>query len=188
LVIVVGAACFLTLLDRLAEPVQGPKLKRRLMTVAVAGLLAVCWYPVAARTMTMEPRDIEAAENVRSICETLAAREVSPVYTDQPWVLAWYGDIDAIWLPQREDDLHALEKEVGPIRHMALTPLIAVEAEGEGLTSWARVYGAARRGVALPYEGFIAADFLGEGRDWVLFGRVPAGTEGQPAPAPGEVP
>jgi hypothetical protein len=190
LVVVVGAACFLTLLDRLAEPVQGPRLKRRLMTVAVAGLLAVCWYPVAARTMTMDPRDADtkAAENVRSIGETLAKKDVSPVYTDQPWVLAWYGDINAIWLPQTEDDLHALERELGPIRYMVLSPVITTAAEEEGLAPWASVYGAARRGVALPYERFVAADFLGEGRDWVLFGRVPTGLEGQPTPAPGEAP
>ncbi len=188
LVVVVGAGVFLELLDRLVEPVQGPKLKRRLTTLSIGGLLAVCWYPIAAMTMTMEPRDTEAAQDVRGICETLATKKVSPVYADQPWVLAWYGEIDAIWLPQTEDDLHALEAGVGPIRYMVLSPLITAAAEEEGLAPWARVYGAARRGVALPYERFAAADFLGGRRDWVLFGRIPEGAEGQPTPSPTESP
>lgn len=188
LVVIVAAGCFWALLDRLVEPVQGPKLKRRVMTLSIVGLLAACWYPVGAMTMTMEPRDTEAAENVRGLCETLATKEVSPVYTDQPWVLAWYGEIDAIWLPQTEDDLHALEAEVGPIRYMVLSPLITAAGDEEGLAPWARVYGAARRGMALPYERFVAADFLGDGRDWVLFGRIPEGAEGQPTASPTEGP
>ena len=186
LVVIVGAGCFLTLLDRLTESVQGPKQKRRLVTLCTVGLLAVCWYPVAAMTMTAEPRDTEAGENVRGLCATLAARKTSPVLTDQPWVLAWYGDIDAVWLPQTENDLHALEEQVGPIRYMVLSPLVTLAAEEEGLSPWARVYGAARRGVALPYERFVAADFLGAGRDWVLFGRIPEGAEGQTTSGPAE--
>lgn len=183
-VVIVAAACFLALLDRLVESVQGPKPKRRLMSLGIAGLLAVCWYPVAAMTMTMEEPDTGAVANVRSVCDALASRKASPVYSDQPWLLAWYGDIDAIWLPQSEDDLHSLEEALGPIRYMVLSPLVTAAAEEEGLAPWAQVYGAARRGVALPYERFVAADFLGEGRDWVLFGRIPEGAAEEAAAAP----
>ena len=184
LVTIIAAAAFLTLVDRWVEGFQGPRRKRQALVWSIAGLVAVCWYPVLGTVVAWEKPPAGAADEVKRVTETLSKRKVHPVLADQPWALAWYGDLDAIWLPQTSDDLHAMESAVGPIRYMVLSQLITTAADQEGLAPWAELYAAARRGVKAPHERFIAADVLGESGQWVLFGRIPEGAgpggQGQP--------
>jgi 4-amino-4-deoxy-L-arabinose transferase-like glycosyltransferase len=175
LVAIVAAAGFLTLVDGWLEKIQGPGRKRQALTWSIAALVAVCWYPVLAATATWQKPTTGTADELSLIGKTLRERKVQPVLADQPWTLAWYGDLDAIWIPQTADDLHALETAVGPMRYMVLSPLIGSAADQEGLAPWAELYAAAVRGVKMPHERFVAADVLGERGQWVLFGRIPEG-------------
>jgi hypothetical protein len=175
LVIVVGSAAFLTLLDTWAERIQGPQRKRRAVGWAVGIVVGVCWYPVLAWTVRLEPESDEAAQKIRTITQTLADRKVHPTYCDQPWTLAWYGDLDAVWLPQTVADLRAIEAATGPIRYMVLTPLITTASAQEGLAEWVELYGAATRGVQMPHERFVVADLLGDRGEWAVFRRLPEG-------------
>jgi hypothetical protein len=147
--------------------------------------VAICWYPVFGTTATWAKQPTDPTDELKLVARTLADRKVHPVVADQPWTLAWYGDIEAIWLPQTSNDLHAMESAVGPMRYMVLSPLIASAADQEGLAPWAELYAAARRGLRAPHERFVAADVLGEKGQWVLFGRIPEGAGGGEGEASG---
>jgi len=182
LVVVLGAGVVLSLLDRLVESTQGLKQRRRLMRWSVAGLAAVCWFPVAAYIVSAQPQDTSPTDNVRRICAVLAQGKTQPIYTDQPWAVAWLGDLNAIWLPQEETDLKQLENAIGPVQYMLLSPALTQAAEEEGLTTWARVYGAGARGITLPYNRFVPTQNLGVSRDWVLYSRMAEGSEPEESP------
>jgi len=188
LVVVLGAGVVLSLLDRLVEATQGVKQRRRLMRWSIAGLIAVCWFPVVAYTVSARPPDTTATDNVRRICALLAQRKAQPIYTDQPWTIAWLGDLDAIWLPQEDRDLQQLEDAVGPVQTMLLSPALAQAPEEEGLTTWASVYTAGVRGINLPYKRFVPVEHLGVNRDWVLYTRMAEGTEPEESPEPAASP
>jgi 4-amino-4-deoxy-L-arabinose transferase-like glycosyltransferase len=181
LVAIVAAAAFVALVDVWLEKIQGPGRKRQALTWSIAALVAVCWYPVLAATATWQKPTTSTADELLLIGKTLRERKVQPVLADQPWTLAWYGDVDAVWIPQTSDDLHALETAVGPMRYMVLSPLIGTAADQEGLAPWAELYAAAMRGVKMPHERFVAADVLGERGQWVLFGRIPEGASAEQA-------
>jgi len=178
LVAIVAAAAFLTLVDAWIEKITGPRRKRQALVWCITALVAVCWYPVLGTTATWEKQSTDATDELKLVAKTLADRKVHPVVADQPWTLAWYGNIEAIWLPQTADDLHAMESAVGPMRYMVLSPLITSAGDQEGLAPWAELYAAARRGLKAPHERFVAADVLGEKGQWVLFGRIPEGAGG----------
>jgi len=178
LVAIVAAAAFLTLVDNWLERITGPRRKRQALTWSIVALVAICWYPVFGTTATWEKQSTETTDELALVAKTLADRKVHPVVADQPWTLAWYGDIEAIWLPQTAEDLHAMETAVGPMRYMVLSQLITSAADQEGLAPWAELYAAARRGLKAPHERFVAADVLGEKGQWVLFGRMPEGAGG----------
>jgi 4-amino-4-deoxy-L-arabinose transferase-like glycosyltransferase len=178
LVAIVAAAAFLTLVDQWVEKITGPRHKRQALGWSIAALVAICWYPVFGTTATWEKQSPDAADELKLVAKTLADRKVHPVLTDQPWTLAWFGNIEAVWLPQTSGDLHVMETAVGPMRYMVLGPLIASAADQEGLAPWAELYAAARRGLKAPHERFVAADILGEKGQWVLFGRIPEGAAG----------
>jgi len=184
LAIIVASACFLTAADRLVDSVQGPKRKRRALTWSIGGLLAVSWFPVFANTVTMETRDTAQTDELRKVAGALKERKVGTIYTDQPWTLAWYGDMDAIWLPEDEDEMLALEAAVGPIQGALLSPFISRTGPGQGLSDWAGLYVSALRGGA---QGpFAPVASLGETGDWLLFRRVPEGAAQAESPsAPG---
>ena len=180
LVAVIAAATFLRLLDGLVERLQGPRRRRQALVWGIVALVAVCWYPVLGTTATGERPSKDTAEEVALVVKTLVDRKVHPVVADQPWMLAWYGDLDSIWLPQTSDDLHTMEAAVGPMRYLVLSPTIASAADQEGIAPWAELYAAARRGLRAPHERFVAADVLGKRGQWVLYGRAPEGAEAQP--------
>ncbi len=186
LVAVIAAATFTKLLDGCVERVSGPRAKRQLLAWATGVFVAVCWYPVLGAPGTPRPQASDTGEELTRVAQTLVERKAHPVVADQPWTLAWYGDLDAIWLPQTSDDLHTMEAAIGPMRYLVLSPMIASAADQEGLAPWAELYAAARRGLKAPHERFIAADVLGERGQWVLCGRVPeaGGPDGAGAAAP----
>ncbi|MGQ9732517.1 MAG: glycosyltransferase family 39 protein [Candidatus Zipacnadales bacterium] len=175
LVMIIGSATFLKLLVSLVERIPGPKHKRQALTGGLTALLTICSFPVIAMTVTWVQRPKASTENITAVCARLTRQKVHPLYTDQPWTLAWYGDLDAIWLPQTEDDLHALEEAIGPVPYLVLSPLITRISEEEGLATWAQLYSAAMRGVDISHERFVPAALLGKREDWVLFGRLPEG-------------
>lgn len=177
LVVIIAAATFVTLLDTFAERIQGLRRKRQVVAWSIGVFVGICWYPVLGTTATWESRPTGSSDELKRIAGTLRERKVWPVVADQPWALAWYGDLEAIWLPQTSEDLHAMESAVGPMRYMVLSPLITSAGDQEGLAPWAELYAAAMRGLRAPHERFIAADVLGERGQWVLFGRIPEGAE-----------
>jgi len=183
LAVVLGIGGALALLDRLAESTPGLRQRRRLIGWGTGGLIAVCWLPVALMTLSGQPPDEAATADVKRICATLTERKAQPIYTDQPWALAWYGDLNAIWLPQGEDDLKALEDQVGPVQYALLSPALPQVAEDEALGTWGRFYNAGRRGMTLPFHRFVPADALGAGRDWLLYGRIPESTQAEESAA-----
>lgn len=176
LAIIVGAACFLRIVDPWVESIHGPKQKRRANILAIGALVAACWFPAVATTVTLEKRGTELTDDLRKVAEDVADETKLPLYTDQPWVLAWYADLNAIYIPQTEQDLHALEATMGPIQGMLLSPAIGSASGDEGTGVWAKLYQAAPQGVQ--HEGFMLtsqSDMLGENRDWELLRRLPEG-------------
>lgn len=66
-------------------------------------------------------------------------RVLSPdarVLTDQPALVAWHGKRRAIWLPQSEGDLDALERTLGPVDAAYLTSGLALMPPEEKSAWW----------------------------------------------------
>jgi hypothetical protein len=70
--------------------------------------------------------------------------------TDQPAAVAWYADRRAVWLYQREDDWDLLERAVGPVDAVYVTPEITRMAAEEPGDGW--IWVASPRGI---YRGLM---------------------------------
>jgi 4-amino-4-deoxy-L-arabinose transferase-like glycosyltransferase len=63
-----------------------------------------------------------------------------PVYSDMPWVVAWYADRTAIWLPFGDVDMRATEQAVGQLRWLVVTPQIMKYPPGERIEGYAQMW------------------------------------------------
>ncbi len=169
---VVGLALFCELLNRRVGRL--PELpKRRWRSTGTAILLAVHIIPLALVMMPGFPTYYtqgvalqRAANELNSFLE-----EGRPVITDVPWVVAWYADRPAIWLPFQPVDARRIESEIGRVDSLLLTPALVTVAENEKATDWARAW---QRALTedIRYQDWTVDRRLANAA-WILFKRVP---------------
>ena len=97
--------------------------------------------------------------------------EGRPVVTDIPWVIAWYADRPAVYLPYRPVDMRRIENEVGRIEKLVLTPSLMRVAEKERAKSWARAWNRALS-EDVRYDTWVVDTRLANAM-WVVFRRTP---------------
>jgi len=200
-VIVVAAVFFYQLLDLRLRPLS-ERLRTRWATIAVVLLLGLHSLPLLLQLMPgrsntpFQPTTVKRAVNeLNHLTSEMSGGSqgaaVRPVYTDLPWVVAWYGDRPAIWLPQSDIDVRRMEQQIGPVRWLVLTPQIIGVAQGEKAQGWAELWERGLRGQVVA-GGWRVRQRFANG-SWVLFERVatspPLGSigGGEPAaPAAGE--
>jgi hypothetical protein len=84
-------------------------------------------------------------KNVPLTFQTIAAEVPAgvPVYTDSPWLLAWYGKRPAVWLPQRPSDIRDLIAHV-PMKVGCLTSMLRGYSQSEDFGYWQTLYSGIR--------------------------------------------
>lgn len=188
LLIVVSAGVFLTMLEaRLDKRSESRHI--RLRRLAIAGLVLLCWYPLVAR-FTTGPAEYDVPAS-RVAAEYAEAGEPSLIATNVPWWMAWWGDVDAVWLPQRPDEFRAIQETVGPIPEILISPAIKMQIRSRGgdpLDYWFLPWYLAVRGrssVAIPGLDHSPHQLLGRDQDWVVFKPGPGPPLPRPSRAPG---
>ncbi|HEY3282876.1 MAG TPA: glycosyltransferase family 39 protein [Armatimonadota bacterium] len=92
-------------------------------------------YPLAQDTMlTDKTPPIREAEAAKALGRRAAASDV--VLSDQPWIVAWYANRPALWLPVREDRLEQLRGKLPETRWVFLTQMAQSYSP-----NWAAVFG-----------------------------------------------
>ena len=117
-VMVIGAAYFFILLDRLNLPVP------LLNSVIVAGVLALAIFPLFA-ALTSPVRAYYAYPPYfppyLRVFSTLAKPD-EWITTDIPWATAWYGNHPSLWLPDAIADFRNFQDNVNPSGLIFLSP------------------------------------------------------------------
>jgi 4-amino-4-deoxy-L-arabinose transferase-like glycosyltransferase len=176
-VTVIGCGFFFRILQPRLEP-YAPKEYRLFLSIAVGILVALQATPTLL-TVTLPPPDNDTQRQLSSWCQQVAEATDGPIITDIPWLVAWYGNRDAIWLPRTLNDLYSLERSYGEVKWLVLTP-VAWNARGaERTEEWANLWQAALRN-KVTWEGFTATSRLADG-SWILFKR-----QERPSPAQGQ--
>lgn len=87
-----------------------------LVIIFVAALL----YPTA-RTIAFagSPASPPEALRARELARQTGADDV--VLTDQPWIVAWYADRPAVWVPAREDEIGPIHQQFPSLRAALFT-------------------------------------------------------------------
>jgi hypothetical protein len=86
--------------------------------------VAAAFFPLAFYILVARPGpDPQLALRLEPLKRALAPD--ATVITDQPALVAWYGERRAVWLPQREEDLAAIERAFGPVDGAYVTANIA---------------------------------------------------------------
>ncbi len=108
------AVAFLLALIRQAQMSRGS-------VAAVGALLVVAAaYPLLMdMRMTSKPRPVREQVNARALGARTRPDEV--VFSDQPWLVAWYADRPAIWLPLSEARVPDFRRQFGTARWLFLT-------------------------------------------------------------------
>jgi len=172
IVTVIGLALFCQLLDRRLG--RMPERERnRWRALGIGLLVAVHVLPLALTMMPGFPTYYAHGAALQRAADELDCfvEEGRPVVTDVPWVVAWYGDRPALWLPHRAVDMRRIEQEVGRIKYLVLTPALVRVADSEKATGWARAWQRALR-EDIRYETWIVHQRLANA-GWILFRRVP---------------
>lgn len=147
-----------------------PRLRQRYLTIAIAALMAIHMLPLTFNLFAGA-----TAEEQETARMAMAAREVAsltdgPVVTDVPWLIAWYADRPAIWLPKTRADLQNIQDRLGKIPWLLLTPQVANEnydlAE-RTLKEWGPAWKEGMRG-NYDFAGYTVYKHIAQG-NWVLF-------------------
>jgi len=171
-VTVIGLALFCELLNRRLARVEEPRQRNRWRALGIGLLVAVHVVPLGLMMMPGFPTYYGqglAWQRAADELESFVA-EGSPVITDVPWVMAWYGDRPAVWLPHQPVDVRRLEQEVGRIRYLVLTPELVRVADSEKATGWARAWQRALR-EDIRYDTWVVDQRLANA-GWILFRRA----------------
>ncbi len=170
-VVVTAVALFVQLLNRRLARLD-EILQRRWTSGAIALLLAVHIIPLLLAMMPGFPTYYTQGPALeRAVLELDSfVDERRPVVSDVPWVLAWYGNRPAVWLPVQATDMRRIEANVGRIENMVLTPALLRMTEEERAQGWARFWQRAL-GEDVRYEGWVVDQRLANG-GWILFRRT----------------
>jgi len=170
LAVVIATGFFLRLVDARLDDLA-PSRYKRLMGFFVAGLLVLHCIPLATDLFRFgEPE--AASDAARQSAD--AAREVvgvttGSIVTDVPWLIAWYTDTPAIWLPKTRVDLRNLQDKMGKITWLLMTPQVAspeYDRFERMLREWGMAWNRALR-ADIDFEGYSVQKRLADGR-WIL--------------------
>ena len=91
----------------------------RVLVVGLFGLALLS--PMAASLVTTsQPATIAQAAVAKSLSDRSRPDEV--VFSDQPWIVAWYADRPSVWIPVNETKMAAIRKQFVSARWLFLTP------------------------------------------------------------------
>jgi len=173
IITVIALALFYQLLTRRIASVGSERAQRRWNSAGVGALVLVHVMPLLLVMVTAFPRPVttgrpfmRAANELNSLIE-----EGRPVVTDVPWLIAWYADRPAVYLPYRPVDMRRIENEVGRIEKLVLTPSLVRDAEKERAKSWARAWNRALQ-EDVRYDTWVVDTRLANAM-WVVFRRTP---------------
>ena len=122
------------------------------MVVGLFGLALLS--PLAALVTTATPATLPQAAVARSLSSHLRPDEV--VFSDQPWIVAWYADRPSVWIPADDAKMANLRKRFVKARWLFLTPETGKLSPEWNLVindmwGWERAYQAAQKtGATLP--------------------------------------
>lgn len=167
-VTILAAALFWRLLDARSQGMD-LRVRTRFIAAAVAVLMVLHLHPFVTSITPDIPDYVMGDTPLETAMTQLRETTDGPILTDVPWTVAWMGDMEAIWLPQTEQDFRRLEDRVGRFEWLLLSPMVAQMAGVERLEAWANVWVRAQQGDA-EYLGFGISARLGDGR-WILMRR-----------------
>ncbi len=178
LITLIAAGFFLRIFRPLVQN-MGPREQIRYTVIAVGALLIVHTVPLGI-SLTERTRPGEEPQGrimERWSREAAGLAGAGPIITDVPWLLAWHGDIPAIWLPRSTEDLERMQQAVGQIQWLLLTPLVARAEKAERTEEWAKPWRASLSRDIEPFHGFVVHERIGDG-SWILYRKMPfaAGT------------
>ena len=173
IITIIGLALFCQLLTRRIAGVESERVERRWNTVGVGAIVLVHVMPLLLVMVTAFPRPVTTGRPFMRAANELNSlvAEGRPVVTDIPWVIAWYADRPAVYLPLRPVDMRRIENEVGRIEKLVLTPSLVRVAEKERAKSWARAWNRALR-EDVRYDTWVVDTRLANAM-WVVFRRTP---------------
>lgn len=172
LVVVTAVGLFFELVRRRTQELD-TRGAARWRGAAIGVLMAVHVVPLLLVMVPAMPTFFTQGERLERATNELDTilKPDEPVITDVPWMIAWYSDRPAVWLPARPVDTRRIEAEVGQIDHMVLTPLVMRDAEDEKTEAWARAW---RRALDqdITYEGWRVHQRMANA-SWIVFRRIP---------------
>ena len=120
------------------------------------------------------PSEAEQVKNNKSlekISNLVKKHEV--VVSDSPWVVAWYANRNAIWIPWEVDQMKQIKNKFKNIRFLYLSPILFKYPPVENVKDWQSIYRSGMvpewlqvdRGLLLPGNDLIMGDILFERLD-----------------------
>jgi len=128
---------------------EAARLKPEKIWAVCAGLGLVLLSPLAGDLIkTRYPATVEEAGVTRALTKQMPAGDVS--FSDQPWLVAWYGERASIWIPVEDQSLTDLRQQFPKARWLFLTkqtPGLSPEWDEtyRGLLQWNQAYRRAQK-------------------------------------------
>ncbi|MCD6350967.1 MAG: hypothetical protein J7M26_02510 [Armatimonadetes bacterium] len=164
----IGVAFFVRMLDQAVASMTA-KQQRCWMATALIVLGLVHAFPAFSRLTSGRPASAVRNDATRMVSGQVASLIDGPVATDVPWPVAWYGECTTIWLPRSPDELRKMEKAIGPVKWLLLTPITNATRETERTPEWADLWMQAMRSDVSRYGFRVYKRLQG---NWILFQRT----------------
>ena len=118
----------------LVHLVQQAQLSRNALVGVVAAGFVICALPLVHDLAFVERRSaLTEAESARSLARM--ARQDEVAISDQPWLVAWYGDRPSVWIPRSDTKTLEVRNQFPRARWLYLTDQAA-----EFSPQWRSVY------------------------------------------------
>jgi hypothetical protein len=177
---VIGVGLFFRLMDTKVGDLA-PREHARYMGIGVAALVILQCLPLTFTLFRGATPEAERLARIEGTVREVAGLTNGPIITDVPWLVAWFADRPAIWLPKTVADLKNLQDKVGKVRWLLLTPQVVDEnydwAE-RTRAEWGPAWTEGIRG-DIDFQGYRVYKRIAEG-DWLLFVANPAAAQDLP--------
>lgn len=182
-VTVVAAGFFFRLLETRVGA-RTPLQRQRMLSFGVGLLCLIQGLPTIFDLFAPQtPADMRSQRYNQAAREVGAITE-GPIITDVPWLLAWNNNRPAVWLPKTAADLQNMERKVGKIAWLMLTPQVAdrnYDVTERAYKEWGPAWFEGVNG-DVDFQGYTAVRRVGIG-PWVIYRANPAAKQTLPAEA-----
>jgi 4-amino-4-deoxy-L-arabinose transferase-like glycosyltransferase len=166
---IIGVGFFFRLMETKVGDLA-PRDRMRWLGVGIAVLLLLHGWPTFSAMLRGVGPEEERLARLEGAVREVASLTSGPIVTDVPWLIAWYADRPAIWLPKTTADLRNMQDKLGKLAWMLLTPQIV--DEGYDLaertrSEWGPAWGEGIRG-DIEFQGYRVIKRIAQG-NWVLF-------------------